>query len=139
MHNNETVEARYRVPAHEAIWTALGPGALVRMAAMLRRSRTGWIVPVGAGVTHHIVPVAGRANGQLRWTVEHWVCVEGRKPLSVSHMDDYLLHEEISLAEERAVEMVEWLALNPQARVACPWCFETLGRNELAAGHNCPV
>lgn len=140
MQHQETVESRYRVPAHEVIWSTLGPGALLKMAAALRQSRTGWIIPVGGGVTHHIVPVSSRhMNGKPRWTVEHWVVSEGNETLSLSHMDDFEAHDTISQAVEHAVEKVEWLALNPLARVMCPWCFESMDRNALAQGHDCPI
>lgn len=139
MHTEETLETWYRVPAHEVIWTTLGPGALQKMAATLRASRTGWIVPVGGGVTHTFLPIAETILGRKRWTVAHWVTVEGHKPERMDHIDDFGAFDEISLAVDHAVEMTEFYAANPMARTACPWCFRAMDRNELAAGHDCPV
>jgi hypothetical protein len=138
MQKHETVDT-FEVPANEAIRSVLGPGALATMAARLRTSSTGWIVPVGGGVTHTIIPVADTILGRRRWTVAHWVTVEGRDPVRMDTIDDFGAFVEISLAIETAVEMAEHYANNPRARTACAWCFATMSRDELAQGHNCPV
>lgn len=129
----------YKASGTEVIWTTLGPGALLRHPEVLGVGRSGWIIPVGEGVTHSIVPVLGRFGGRKAWTVAHWVTVDGRDPVRMDTMDQWLEHDKISLAVGAAAEMAEVLVTNPRARVACPWCFGTMDRNELAQGHSCPV
>lgn len=136
--NEDRILDAHKAPAWAILARVTGGRRVTSMLARVATQRHGWTIPVGGGVTHHVLVMSGISpffTGR-RWTVARWAELPDGRVVNLVCVDEAGEYTRLEYAVSAARGHALSLALLPGYRVVCPDCYQMLGRDELVS-HAC--